>query len=57
MDVDGNLVSSGLATGENTARDVWESLQWSQKVAGRALGVLPLSTSIACTLGAQRVSC
>ena len=28
-----------------------------QKVAGRALGVLPLSTSIACTLGAQRVSC
>lgn len=43
--------------GEHSPGDVWQSPQWSQKVAERALGVLRLSTSIACTLGAQRVSC
>ena len=32
-------------------------LQWRQGFAGSALGVLPLSTSTASTLGAQRASC
>lgn len=32
-------------------------LQWRQGFAGSALGVLPLSTSTASTLAAQRVSC